>query len=126
MRAKLTSASRPVSNQEATVATCGKRVFGVEHGEHGVGERIERRGMHDVGAAVSRELGNEHAMVAHEVGGNQPPVRRGPAEAVDEDDRGPRSGREVAHRAFSEWDLPLNEALQPRCGARPHEGIFLT
>ena len=104
---------------------CRQCVLGLEDAEDRVGERIERRGVPQRrGAAVARQLRQDHAPIGRELGCDLPPVRREAAETVDERDGRTLAADEVADLRVSRGKPPFLESGQLPFGLRLHLGIF--
>ena len=102
-----------------------QRVLGGEHGEHGVGERVDvRRGGQRRGAAVAGQVDGDHPLPLGERGCEQPPVRDRSAEPVHERERRPRTADGVPDGGRAPHDLPRLESAYPRVAVRHHLGIF--
>jgi len=99
----------------------GHRVFGVGHGEHRIGIRIDVLGLLERrGASVPGELGHDHTPLPRQLRSNETPVRGHPAQSVDEHDRRPGAAHEVPEAV----QAPLLEGTPGSFGLHPHQGIF--
>jgi hypothetical protein len=101
-------------------------VLGLEDGEDGIDERLERAvapppARERLGAAVARQLRDEHPAASGERRRDRLPVPRPAAEPVDEDD-----GRAGAADEVPERPHPTLLQIRPESfGHRHAKGIFL-
>ena len=103
----------------------GEGALGLGHRDDRVGERVERRGAGEApGAAVTGQLRDDHAPGAGERRGDEPPVRGGAAEPVDEQEGRAFPADEVPEPGPGVLVHALLEAGEISFGLRRHQGIF--
>ena len=99
--------------------------LGFRDREHRLGERVERRCAADRRrAAVPGQFGDDDAAAGGESRGDEAPVGGRPAQAVDEDDRGPGAAGQVPNPGAPVLESALLESLDVGFCVRPHRGIF--